>query len=207
MPTFPRELMPRTASYPTSPSGLVSVGQTGRIQARGTAQRGRQWTETWPDLRAGAAETETLLAWIAWAHASQLAYDVTHPRLAGSGIAPRGAGGGTPVVDGAGQTGDQLATRGWSASVTGVVRAGDVIALAGSTLVYQVVSDADSDGLGDAVLQISPPLIIGSSPADGAAIQTTGVTFRARLVAAPDLPSAAPAEVYAGLSVTHREAP
>lgn len=84
--------------------------------------------------------------------------------------APRGVGTGTPVVNGGSQTGYALDTTGWTSSTTGILKAGDWIQLGSgaSSRLYKVLSDANSDGNGDAQLSIWPRL--RSSPSDGASI-------------------------------------
>lgn len=115
-----------------------------------------------------------------------------------------GAHGGTPLVNGASQgtinsgatdnpyaSTTSLATDGWTASVTGVLKAGDVITIAGVTAVnpetkqstgslrqFVVTADVDSGATtGPATLVISPAIIAGGAyqnvtalPADNAAI-------------------------------------
>ena len=117
-----------------------------------------------------------------------------------------GALGGTPLVNGASQnttyanSGDtnsqNLVTDGWSSSVTGLLKAGDVFTIAGVYAMnpvpgegttgklqmpylqeFVVLSDVDSDGLGNATLSISPAIItsgpyqtVSAAPADNAAI-------------------------------------
>lgn len=111
-----------------------------------------------------------------------------------------GALGGTPLVNGASQnvtydTAKQtftssLVTDGWSNSVTGVLKKGDIITLAGVYAVnpvskentgrlqtFVVKADVDSDGSGNATLTVSPPIIssgayqtVSAAPADNAAI-------------------------------------
>lgn len=108
--------------------------------------------------------------------------------------------GGTPLVNGASQnvtyaaskdTDTQtLVTDGWTASKTGLLKAGDVITIAGVNSVNQrtredtgtlatftVVSDANSDGSGNSTLTIAPAMItsgpyqtVTAAPADNAAI-------------------------------------
>lgn len=86
---------------------------------------------------------------------------------------PQGIATGTPLVDGGSQTGNTLLTKGWSNSVTGILKAGDYIQLGTGTgaRLHMVMVDADSDGSGEASLTIQPAL--RSSPADNAAIVTT----------------------------------
>lgn len=78
-----------------------------------------------------------------------------------------GALGGTPLVNGANQSGTSLVTDGWTASVTGVLKAGDIITCASSKAVNPwtrkstgalrlmvVTADVDSDGSGNATIPI-----------------------------------------------------
>jgi hypothetical protein len=106
-----------------------------------------------------------------------------------------GALGGTPVVDGANQTGTSINTRGWSNSITGLLNVGDVISypsiftvnpqsrLSTGTPFSQVVQAiASSDGSGLCTLSLFPALVPSGqyqnctgSPADGALISVYGV--------------------------------
>lgn len=88
---------------------------------------------------------------------------------------PQGVATGTPLVNGATQSGRTLATRGWSANVTGILKAGDFIGITGQTKVYMVTSDANSDASGNATLVIEPALM--ATPADGAALVVRNVPF------------------------------
>ena len=126
-----------------------------------------------------------------------------------------GALGGTPLVNGANQNvtydaskdtwSQTLVTDGWTASVTGVLKAGDVFTIAGVFMVnpktkaktnilqqFVVTADADSDGSGNASPVISPAIItsgphqtVDAAPADGAAITLVGTAateYRQNLV-------------------------
>ena len=110
------------------------------------------------------------------------------------------------LVAGASQTGESLNTDGWSASVTNVVRAGDVLKIAGLTPLYRVTVDANSDALGAATIKINPPIPVGSSPADNAAITRTGCVIRA-MIWDYNAPTGRPGQFISGLRVTFREAP
>ena len=87
-----------------------------------------------------------------------------------SATAPRGVGTGTPLVNGAGQTGNELITDGWTTSTTGILKAGDWIQLGSgsSTRLYKVLDDVNSDGSGNATINIFPDL--RSSPSNNATI-------------------------------------
>jgi hypothetical protein len=83
---------------------------------------------------------------------------------------PRGVGTGTPLVMGGGQSGAELITDGWTPGVTNILRAQDYIQLgSGNTArLYMVLQDVNSNGSGQATLDLWPTL--RSSPADNAAI-------------------------------------
>jgi hypothetical protein len=111
-----------------------------------------------------------------------------------------GAQGGTPLVDGASQTGSTLVTKGWTAAAANRLKKGDVFTIAGVYAVnpqnrtstgqlrqFVVTSDFASDGSGNGSVSISPAInppgvsqqltqyqTVDSSPADGAAITVMG---------------------------------
>ena len=101
---------------------------------------------------------------------------------------------GTPVVNGAAQTGSSLVTNGWTANLTGLLNVGDVFTLAGVYAInpknrqstgslqnFVVQTLANSDGSGNATLSIYPAITISgayqtvsAAPANGAAITVKG---------------------------------
>lgn len=105
-----------------------------------------------------------------------------------------GAYGGTPVVNGAGQTGSSLVTSGWTASVAGLLNVGDVFTIAGVFAVnprskvstgalqnFVVTAVAASSGGGASTLSIYPAITtsgayqtVTGSPANSAAITVKG---------------------------------
>lgn len=85
---------------------------------------------------------------------------------------PRGVATGTPLVNGAVQTGQVLVTDGWTISTTGILKQGDYIQI-GDRL-HKVMLDVNSDSLGNATLDIWPRL--RASPADNAPIITSNTT-------------------------------
>lgn len=90
-----------------------------------------------------------------------------------NGATPRGSAAstpGTPVVNGASQTGNELAIDGLPASATGYLKAGDYIQLSsGATAkLHKVLEDVNSNASGEATLNLWPDL--RSSPADGATV-------------------------------------
>lgn len=97
---------------------------------------------------------------------------------------PRGSAGvtpGTPLVNGAAQTGNILAIDGCPNSVTGYLKAGDYIQLgsASSTRLYRVLADVNTNSSGEASIDIWPDL--RESPSDNAAVTVTNTKGLFRL--------------------------
>lgn len=101
-----------------------------------------------------------------------------------NGATPRGSAStaaGTPVVNGASQTGNELAIDGLPLSATGYLKAGDYIQLgSGSTSrLHKVLEDVDTNASGEATLNLWPDL--RSSPADGATVVVSNAKGQFRL--------------------------
>lgn len=110
------------------------------------------------------------------------------------GVQQVGPQGGTPVVAGAGQTGNVLATSGWTAAAALRLRAGDVFTIAGvfgvnplskqttgSPQQFVVLADFSSAADGTGSISISPAITptgtaqnVTASPANSAAITVVG---------------------------------
>jgi len=100
-----------------------------------------------------------------------------------------GAGGGTPLIDGAAQTGASLDTKGWPNS-TAILKKGDIFTIADVYDVnpvskqnyaylkqFVVTADKSSDGSGDTAVAIAPSIVtsggrqnVSAGPADNAVI-------------------------------------
>lgn len=90
---------------------------------------------------------------------------------------PLGVATGTPLVQGAGQTGASLITDGWTPSITGILKAGDYFGV--NTQLHRLVEDANTSAGGVATLLFEAPL--RASPADNAVITVNAPTFKAML--------------------------
>lgn len=90
-------------------------------------------------------------------------------------VIQRGAFGGTPIVNGAGQTGTTLNIDGASISITNWIRAGDMFGINGD-LKMQVV-DADSDGSGLVALAFVPRILTAPPDSDPITIAAPTGTF------------------------------
>lgn len=106
-----------------------------------------------------------------------------------------GTYGGTPVVNGAGQTGSSLVTDGWTATTTSL-NPGDIFTIQNVYMVnpqtrlplaklqqFTVLSKSTTDGAGNSTLNISPAIIpsgqlqnVTASPADNATIVVAGAS-------------------------------
>lgn len=90
---------------------------------------------------------------------------------------PRGTNGGSPLVAGSSQTGNNLDTDGWSNNET-VLKAGDYFQTASNTL-HKLTDDATSNGSGEATLKFEPPIV--SAQSDNSALTTTNARGLFRL--------------------------
>lgn len=110
-----------------------------------------------------------------------------------------GALGGTPLVNGATQTGASLVTDGWTAAIANRVAVGDVFTIAGVYAVNPITGQntgrlqqftataiGASDGSGNMTISISPSIVtsgkfktVTASPADNAAITVVGTASTA----------------------------
>lgn len=87
----------------------------------------------------------------------------------------RGVATGTPLVNGGSQSGEDLATDGWTANVPGILRAGDWIQLgsASTARLHKVLADANSNASGQATLTLWPRISPVAVPADNSAVVTS----------------------------------
>lgn len=205
MADFPRTIPPALVNLPSIPTGLVNVGRTGKTHRRSELRAGFEWQEQWAALRLSDPDVQALLAFIEQYYNTLDSFTITHYLVPGSGLDPNGAGGGTPLVAGASQTGTSIDVDGFPTSTTDVVRAGDVVRFAGLDGVYRITADASSDGAGAATLSIIPTIPAGGSPADNAALTLSSVEYTV-YISGYEPGQATPNNFLTGLSVTFREA-
>lgn len=127
------------------------------------------------------AEAEKWVAWLMALNMTEGTFLLGDP----DAPAPKGVATGTPLVNGAGQTGSTLSIKGLTPNITGIYKAGDKLQL-GSGLtarLYTILVDADTDGSGNTTVTLWPRL--RSSPADNAPIVTTAPKGLFRLTANP----------------------
>jgi hypothetical protein len=122
-----------------------------------------------------------------------------------NGQTARGVATGTPLVNGAGQTGNELITDGWTNSTTGILKAGDYIQIGTglTSRLYKVLDDVNSNGSGAATLTIWPDL--RTAPADNATITVANPKGLFRLNSAQTTWDINEASIY-GMTFGAREA-
>jgi hypothetical protein len=172
-------------SLPTTPAAPATVEFTAQdvVAVSISPFSGQQQTQDWQ-----ASYLEASISMPALTHAQAQQWIAFLMSLRGQAnvfqfgdplaAVPRGSALGTPLVDGAGQTGYLVATKGWTASAAGVLLPGDWIQI--GYRIYRTLAIATADGAGKLVLSIWPQL--RESPADGAAITLTNTKGLWRLM-------------------------
>lgn len=152
---FPRTLLPIRCTIPKMPGALYSWGQSGKPQARSTAQVGRIWTETWNNIDPNSAAGAELI------HAIQLCWGkgdyFSIVPACYRNKAKLGGGTGTPLINGASQTGASIITDGWSGS-NPILTKGEMVVFVGYPLIRQVTADV-THASGAATIPIWPPIL------------------------------------------------
>ncbi len=164
--TFPITLpsAPGPVRFELSPRAVVATLESPfTLEEQVFEHQGQAWALTFelpPMLRATA---EPWLAALMSLNGKRGTFLIGDP-IAKSAL---GSVAGAPVVDGAGQTGKELNTRGWTASAGGVLLAGDYfqVGSGGTTRFYKALKDVSADGSGNATIDIWPRL--RESPVDG----------------------------------------
>lgn len=125
-----------------------------------------------------------------------------------AGQTPRGIATGTPVVDGAGQTGQVLNVRGLTPSIAGILKLGDwlQIGTGSSTRLYKNLTDANSDGSGNTSLDLWPDIRGNQIPADGATIILNSAQGLFRLASNEHSWNISPLPLWDGITFAIREA-
>lgn len=128
------------------------------------ALEGAQWAATLAYTNRTELEGRTMKAFLTRLNGRAGRFRLTPPDLNQLGTRL-----GTGLVDGAGQTGDTLNTKGWTINQTNLLEPGDYINFNGE--LKMVVETATSDGAGLSSIIIAPP--IRKSTNDNDAIEVT----------------------------------
>jgi hypothetical protein len=156
------------------------------------AYPGQMWTAdvTLPPMK--RADAEQWVAWLISLRGQLGTFLLGDP----NGATARGAATGTPLVNGASQTGGSLVIDGAATSVTGWLKAGDYIQLGtnGSSRLHKVLTDANSNGSGNVTLDIWPHIRI--APADNATVAVSSAKGLFRLASNEQAWSVNEAAIY-----------
>ena len=157
---FPTSLTPSTSAWElvTNTRDIVSP-LTGAVQS--VARKGSRWKITLAFNNLSGEDRSVLQGFLVQLNGSEHRFTVSDH----SKITRGGAGGGTPVVDGASQTGNSINVSGATASVTNWLKAGDWLSI-GSQL-FMCTENTSSNGSGLVTVKVQPG--IRTSPADDAA--------------------------------------
>ena len=172
--TFPSSPAFNSLNVQSIQPTFVSRTISGRRQARQIAGQFFSMTATFPPMT--RAQFQPIDAFIMKQRGQYETFTLVLPVLS-TGL---GSPAGTPLVNGASQTGRSIITDGWStADTVAIFKAGDYLKFANHDKVYTVTADAEVDSSGDSTISIEPALI--TSPADNSAITHTSVPFTVAL--------------------------
>jgi hypothetical protein len=141
------------------------------------AYSGQAWQAdiTLPPMKRDAAEV-----WISWLIALRGQFG-TFLLNDPSGVTPRGSAGGSPLVNGAAQTGNLINIDGCLPSQTGWLKAGDYVQFGSgaSASLHKVLEDVNSNASGETTLEIWPS--VRNAPSDNSSVVTSSAKGLFRL--------------------------
>ena len=170
--TFPTSLAFNSLNVKSVQHTYVSRALSGRRQVRQLGGQFWKMTATFPPMT--RAQFAPIYAFVVKQRGRYESFTIV-PAVVSTG---QGSPAGTPLVNGASQTGRSLVTDGWNASIA-IFKAGDFLKIAGNDKVYMCTTDVSSDGSGNATISIEPALV--ASPADDGAITHSSVSFTVAL--------------------------
>lgn len=181
--TYPRAIPSamkfQSATFRTnSVVGIAKSPFTGQEQA--VAHQGKFWTADLSVSPMEAADARAVTAWFTSLNGREKTFLIGDP----AGATAQGSASsapGTPVVNGASQTGSALICDGAPNNATDYLKEGDYVQLGtgSSSRLYMVLEDVSSDGSGNFTLNLWPNL--RSSPGDDDALVVASAVGRFRL--------------------------
>ncbi len=178
---LPTEMLFESASLQTN--SIVAVAKSiFTAQEQVQAHQGQFWSADLTTTPVERSDAGPIMAWLASMNGREKTFLFGDP----AAKSPRGSADsapGTPLVNGASQTGAALICDGAPNSATGYLKEGDYIQLgSGSTAtLHMVLADVNSDGSGNFTLDIWPNL--RASPATNAAVVVENAVGLFRLAA------------------------
>lgn len=197
--TLPTTQAPASVTFRSIAPTLVSVSHSLKRQVR--SRGGQRWGM---QLVYGKMTREVFAPLWAFIIKQRSQYETFQTVVAGF-TSPLGTWPGTPVVNGAVAAGNRsVAIDGVTAGQTGIAKAGDWIKFNSHAKVYQVTSDANSNGSGQATLTIEPALV--SAIADNETFVTSSVPFTVALTSDQQNFPIAPPVIIEGFTIDLIEA-
>ena len=170
--TFPTSPAFQSLAVSSNQSTFVSRSISGRRQSRQIGGQYWRMRASFPPMT--RAQFAPIYAFVIAQRGRYESFSIV-PAVISTG---QGSPSGTPLVNGADQTGRSLVTNGWSNSIA-IFKAADYLKIAGNDKVYMVTADVSSNGSGEASIAIEPALV--ASPANDAAITHSSVPFTVAL--------------------------
>lgn len=167
--TYPTDPKPSRIEIGSTSQTLISYSQSGKRFAREMA--GQRWTIS---ASYDALDNNKGRALMAFCTSQQGEFETF--QFIASHLQPRGVATGTPLVNGAAQVGRSIVTDGWTASVTGILKAGDMVKFGNSPKVYMQTVDVNSSSLGAVTLTLEPALILASTDNDPITVKNVPFT-------------------------------
>lgn len=159
--------MAYVGNFPSSPGFSAANFRQNTATKKTTTQSGRQiratnattlWSGTLTFPVMNLTEFRPIQGFIALTQGSLNEFDVIIPIISESQSSNAGAA--TAAVDGAHTAGDTtIAVTTNLGGAGNILKAGDVIRFANHTKVYMCTSDINTDGAGDAIINIQPALV------------------------------------------------
>lgn len=152
--TFPTTPEPSDCTLTSLQPTYQTTSESGRRQAR--IAGGHLWRVKLNWSKSLRATFAPLFAFMARQRGKFESFTIVLP----THKTPLGVGTGSPVTLLPSSAGvSTILTTGWTVSITGILKAGDVMKFDSHTKVYMVTADANSDASGNSALVITPPLI------------------------------------------------
>lgn len=189
MAQFPTSPPPTSLRIGSNQPTLVSTAHSLQRQVR--SRGGHRWliSSAWAVLR-----RSEWAAFFGFAQGQRGQYGTFTYVLPGNLSNAQGVATGTSLVNGGSQTGRSVITDGWSANITGILKAGDFIKFTGHNKVYVLTADVNSNGSGQATLAIEPALFV--SPSDNELIIVSNVPFTVAFASDGRSSNVAPGGLY-----------
>lgn len=151
--TYPATPEPAICELTSHQPAVVNESESRKRQARIVA--GHQWQIKMSYDRMHRSQFSPIFAFAASQRGNYDNFTIVLPQFS----TPQGVATGSPTAGAASAGATSVVINGFTGSVTGIMKAGDLIKFAGHTKVYMLTADKDSSAGGQITAEITPPLI------------------------------------------------